>query len=302
MVLQSYLSKTGVDIDKVFTYPLAPVSILLCTPDGENRRTAKSKLYGAVMCDLHIINESTLHEIPNLETYYLDLVAVIRTLTRTSGTIRDLAWKILQMVSKQFKNIYLVCDAYKDGSIKAGERRAKGTGKKYILKSSDMKVPSDFCSFLKNGDNKTMMLNLIEQAIIEESKERLERTVIFFSNKHHCRRISISSTDIIPQFASDHEEADTKLIARVKNVNLPSDHCVLVRSPSGDIDILVLFLLHFVDGLRVLIDNGTGKTRKIIDISSSELSVDHRKALAGMHAFSGNDYVSSFFRKGKIVV
>ena len=154
-----------------------------------------------------------------------------------------------------------------------------------------MKVPSDFCSFLKNGDDKTMMLNLIEEAIIEEGKERLERRVIF-SNKHHCRQISISSTDIVPQFASDHEEADTKLIALIKNVNLPSDHCVLVCSPFGDIDILVLFLLHFVDGLRVLIDNGTGKTGKIIDISSSELSVDHRKALAGMHAFSGNDYVS----------
>ena len=58
LVSQSYLSKTGVDINKVFTYPLAPVSIPLCTPDGENRKTAKSKLYGAVMCDLHIINET----------------------------------------------------------------------------------------------------------------------------------------------------------------------------------------------------------------------------------------------------
>ena len=75
------------------------------------------------------------------------------------------------------------------------------------------------------------MLNLIEQAI-EEDKERLERRVIFFLNKPHCRRISISSTDIILQFASDHEEAYTKLIALVKNVNLPSDHCAFVRSPS----------------------------------------------------------------------
>ena len=65
LVSQSYLSKTGVDIDKVFTYPLAHISILSCTPVGENRKTAKSKLYGAVMCDLHIINESTLNKIPN---------------------------------------------------------------------------------------------------------------------------------------------------------------------------------------------------------------------------------------------
>ena len=41
----------------------------------------------------------------------------------------------------------------------------------------------------------------------------------------------------------------------------------MVRSPSGDIDILVLFLLHD-DAIRVLIDNGAGNARKIIDIHS----------------------------------
>ena len=139
----------------------------------------------------------------------------------------------------------------------------------------------------------------------------------------------------------------------------------------------MLFLLH---GIRVLIDNGAGNERKIIDIHSARLSIEQRRAisntmpqleqsslqpstylqhrhllqttsynhllrlhlliarkrnhkqqqarnppppppprrgvekpegpsalqpttenraLAGMHAFSGNDYVSSFFRKGK---
>ena len=73
----------------------------------------------------------------------------------------------------------------------------------------------------------------------------------------------------------------------------------MVRSPSGDIDILVVFLLHQFEGICVLIDNGTGKSRKFIVMSSSMLSEKHRKALAAMHAFSGNDYVSSFYRKGK---
>ena len=67
----------------------------------------------------------------------------------------------------------------------------------------------------------------------------------------------------------------------------------MVRPPSGDVDILVLFLLH--DGIRVLIDNGTGNARKIIDIHSARLSIEQRSVFAGMHAFSGNDYVSSFF-------
>ena len=73
----------------------------------------------------------------------------------------------------------------------------------------------------------------------------------------------------------------------------------MVRSPSGDIDIIVLFLLHQFDGIRGLRDNGTGeKNRKIIDMTTSTLSSEYRQALAGVHAFSGHDYVSCFFRKG----
>ena len=51
--------------------------------------------------------------------------------------------------------------------------------------------------------------------------------------------------------------------------------------------------------IRVLIDNGTGKSRKVIDITSSTVPNIPKQALIGLHAFSGNDYVSSFFRKGK---
>ena len=41
------------------------------------------------------------------------------------------------------------------------------------------------------------------------------------------------------------------------------------------------------------------KIRKIIEVTSSQLSAEEKKALIGVHVFSGNDYVSSFFRKGK---
>ena len=55
------------------------------------------------------------------------------------------------------KYIYLVCDTYKEGSVKTGERRARATGKKHILKSPDMKLHFDFCSFHESvsfpGDN-----------------------------------------------------------------------------------------------------------------------------------------------------
>ena len=53
------------------------------------------------------------------------------------------------------------------------------------------------------------------------------------------------------------------------------------------------------DKNRIIIDNGTGKARTPIFLGSLDLSPSRCSALIGLHAFTGNDYVSCFFRKGK---
>jgi hypothetical protein len=161
-----------------------------------------------------------------------------------------------------------------------------------------MKVPYDFTSFLRNGENKEMLFNLIQKAI-EEGRHDLSGKTFFFSNKSQCTKITRDEISVIEYSASDHEEADTKLVVLAHAANVPPGDTLMIRSPSGDIDILVLFMAHDFGAAKVLIDNGTGKARKIIDVTSSTLDLEKRKALVGLHAFSGNDYVSSFFRKGK---
>ena len=50
--------------------------------------------------------------------------------------------------------------------------------------------------------------------------------------------------------------ASEKFVALVENSHVDEGDSLMVRSPSGDIDILLLFLLHQFDGKNVLIDNG----------------------------------------------
>ena len=88
-------------------------------------------------------------------------------------------------------------------------------------------------------------------------------------------------------------------MALVTAGNFSPDDAVMIRSPSGDIDILALFLSHEFGGTKILIDIGTVKQRKIINMTSSTLEIEKKKALLGLHSFSGNDYVSSFFKRGK---
>ena len=72
---------------------------------------------------------------------------------------------------------------------------------------------------------------------------------------------------------------------------------VIVCGTCRDNSILALFVAHDFSGVRISSNSGTGKSRKIIDVASSTLEFEKKRALIGMHAISGNDYISSFFRK-----
>ena len=106
------------------------------------------------------------------------------------------------------------------------------------------------------------------------------------SNKSQCTKISLDKISVIQDLNSDHEEAaDTKLVALACAANVSPGHAMMNRSPSGDIDVLALFVAHNFDGGKVLIDNRTGKTRKIIDVTSSTL--DTQKQWRRVKVFVG---------------
>ena len=100
---------------------------------------------------------------------------------------------------------------------------------------------------------------------------------------------------------SNHEEADTKIIAHAMQfLEENENHCVIIRSPSIDTDILVLTVsVLYSHKTRILLDNNSGKERKSVWLGTLELSQQRSPSLIGLHAFSGNDYVSSCFKKGK---
>ena len=50
---------------------------------------------------------------------------------------------------------------------------------------------------------------------------------------------------------------------------------------------------------QVFIDYVNEKNRKVINLSNVNIATYPKQALVGFHAFTGNDYVSSFFAKGK---
>ena len=143
---------------------------------------------------------------------------------------------------------------------------------------------------------------IIEAVIIERKDEILERLKcdkILFSRDQICTRITNFSVESVDALSSNQEEADTKLLLHAREfLENSTDALVLVRSPSGDIDLNVLFVNMFqAESERMYIDFGTGKSRKIFKLSSIDMNEELKSALLGFHAFTGNDYVSSIFGK-----
>ncbi|XP_052212199.1 uncharacterized protein LOC127831257 [Dreissena polymorpha] len=75
-----------------------------------------------------------------------------------------------------------------------------------------------------------------------------------------------------------------------------------VRTPDSDIFFISLHHATSVP-LTIFLDVGTGKQRKVLNISelSEALGVNYCAALLGLHVFTGEDVTSAFKGKGKII-
>ena len=117
------------------------MSVPLTTPDGSIRKTVKSKLFKAEMRDLSVVTNEDLPGPDRLRTYFLDLTAAVTTIVGKPETVRELAARILVMVPRQYRDIFIACDTYEENSIKGGERAARGTSERHFLTLYDMGWP-----------------------------------------------------------------------------------------------------------------------------------------------------------------
>ena len=301
LVANSHEGDSPVDLDKALSYPLAPVSLPLASADGNRRKTNKSKLYDVIepTCPKTPVS----HDKPKKYLIY-DLAAVLRSKLSTPNTFRELAIQLLNEISLDFSTIYVACDTYTEKTIKGNERKSRGTSEKLVIRSPSVRIPSDFQNFLNNGDNKERLFEIIEE-VWSASTNLLGHRVVFFARASICTKIDENGCSTVDELASNHEEADTKVVYLLKHAieqeQQPDGAAFVVRSNSGDIDIPVILLSNDLPGnTDIILDSGKDKHRKNIMINKCSMPSLHKKALVGMHAFTGCDQISSFLRKGKV--
>ena len=126
---------------------------------------------------------------------------------------------------------------------------------------------------------------------------------MYVSDKHTCTRLTISHTHQplmeIADLATSQEEADTRLLLHCKHADEVFEK-LIITSPDTDVAIIALGVIHKFKSTLGL-STGSSTNKRIIDLSAiySHFGDLFCKALPYLHAVTGCDSTSAFFRKGK---
>ena len=99
--------------------------------------------------------------------------------------------------------------------MKDPEWEKHGIANKVDVQSSSSKIPRNFSEFLKNGENKTRLIEIIKDVIAINKSDVLRKLgckEIFYSMDGVCYRITATLVEIFEDLSSNQEEAHTKLL------------------------------------------------------------------------------------------
>ena len=133
-----------------------------------------------------------------------------------------------------------------------------------LIGSIKNRLQRDMNKFMLNNDNKTSLIKLVFKFIIDEKQRSLctlDTEKIILSGDDECITVAYHSTEENVDLKSNQEEADTKVILHAMNV-IRSGGDVVIRSPSGDTDIMILALASIDDLVKVYFNYSNGKCRK----------------------------------------
>ena len=106
---------------------------------------------------------------------------------------------------------------------------------------------------------------------------------------------------MVDHIYSNQEETDTRVVVYIAHAESLGMKSAVVRTPDSDIFFILLHHCHKFK-INIYIDIGTGKHRKLVDITQlgHELGPEWCEALLGLYIFTGEDCTSAFKGKGKV--
>lgn len=295
------------DVPKILSFPLTPLPNNFCHLDGTIYSTPKSALLKCI-AGQEDSNTTNL----SCDVMMIDGFFFLYTLREADVTYSKISISILKkIVSFKSSVIHLIFDQYFSPSIKDYERNKRGSAseKQYII-TADMKLTSTLLVELRNSNfKKTFVRFLIEHWKLDEMAPYLgNKTVLLnYDQCYEYKQITKENGQVAvdrsinPLYtAPRHEEADTKIVHSVCNLN--RDGSVIIKCDDTDILVILLGNMYKLkQKLQINLLFGVSQHLRFIDVTNlhAELGEQLCKALPAFHAFTGCDQNPSFFMKGK---
>ena len=104
----------NIDFQKALKYPLCAVPLSLSDADGSRSSTMKSKLNEVLMENSKQFQNAELPSKANVSVYIVDLMALVRTMTKTPETYEELAQliQLFSMIRSGYRRVDIVVDSY----------------------------------------------------------------------------------------------------------------------------------------------------------------------------------------------
>lgn len=296
-----------IKIESCLTYPLAPMPPALFSSSGEMFKTQKSVLAKTLKSRTEMV-EPTNIDVEIIDGFYF-LHQIGSSLPQTFEKIAESI--IIKLCSTNATEIHIIFDRYFSPSIKDAERKGRQEFDiPYNITGPQQKRPNDFLQNLQKYRFKDALVqflaNYLENnqfvGIIRNKKIFITVQDICYSYKVHQDKI-IKTEEI--DYQCYHEEADTRIIFHAHKV--ASGSRILIKASDTDVLITILGNIHkIVDSVIFLQMSATKKTKdKHLDcINCTDLALKLGpklcQSLPAFHAYTGCDYTSAFYNKGKV--
>ena len=162
---------------------------------------------------------------------------------------------------------------------------------------------------MSSNENKNKLVDFIVKQWISNSSLIGEKILIVINNTE-AYKITSNNCILIPEFESNHKEADSQMMLHVEHASRTYSS-VVIHMPNTDIFMIALSKIMEFD-CQLYLKTGTKSRKRTIDINAVAQCVNHNisktdcnkdtflKALLTFHCFTGCDSISSFDGKGKL--
>ena len=197
-----------------------------------------------------------------------------------------------------------------ESSIKDSERQLRGeVYSTYTITGPEQTIRQSTQTLLSNSTFKNEFAKfLLKEWTKDHYWSLFDGKVLSVSHGGECYQYLPTDNEKVQvskpaHLQGDHEEADTLIAFHIANSQADN---VVVRASDTDVLIILVAMLGKLrpevrSTKNVMIDSGTGNTRRVINVSNitdvlEELKPGLATALPALHAFTGSDYTSAFYR------